>query len=147
MYDLEQLTEKTHKISELSRVLSYLIQDRLICDAEITCQLFFQYVDKVNEHMNLGEQVFYKDLLTSHDQKLVNLASNFMNSTSEIKNIFKQYLRRWCNKKQTTLKIKDHPAFIQETEEMFELVLKRIQDEHEKLYPALRVIWGLSKAA
>lgn len=147
MYDLNQITEETHKISELSRVLSYLIQDRLICDTEITCRLFFEYSDKVSVHMDLGERELYKDLLTSHDQKLVNLASNFMNSTSEIKNIFKQYLRKWCNKKQTTLKIKDHAAFIQETEEMFEMVLKRIQDEHEKLYPALRAIWGMDKAA
>ncbi len=147
MYDLNQLTEETHKISELSRVLSYLIQDRLICDTEITCNLFLEYADKINKHLDLGEQAFYKDLLTSHDQKLANLASNFMNSTSEIKRIFKQYLRKWCNHKQTSLQIKDHAAFLEESEEMFELVLKRIQDEHEKLYPVLRSMWGMDKAA
>ncbi len=147
MYDLNQLANNTHKISELSRVLSYLIQDRLICDTEVTCQLFFQYVEKVNAHLDLGEQVFYKDLLTHSDQQMVNIASNFMNGTSEIKRVFKQYLRKWCNHKQTTLKIKDHAVFIQDTEEMFESVLKRIQDEHEKLYPVLRNIWGMDKAA
>ncbi len=147
MYDLKQLTEQTHKISELSRVLSYLIQDRLICDTEITCHLFFEYVEKVTAHMDLGEQVFYKDLLKQKDQQMVNLASNFLNGASEIKRVFKQYLRKWCNHKQTSLKIKDHAVFIQDTEDMFDMVLKRIQDEHERLYPTLRSIWGLDKAA
>lgn len=147
MYDLNKLTEETHKISELSRVLSYLIHDRLICDTTITRDLFFEYVEKVNAHMDLGEQLFYKDLLTHHDQKVVNLASNFMNGTSEIKRVFKQYLRKWCDKRSNSLKIKDHATFIQETEGMFEMVLERIQDEHEKLYPVLRSIWELDKTA
>jgi len=140
MLDFEMLNKQNHKIAELSRVLSYLIESRLICDTETTCHLFFDYINRVNEHLDLGDRNFYKDLVSHQDQDINNIASNFMNGSKGIKRIFKKYIRVWCNPKKQTLKIKDHAQFIVESNEMFETVLSRIQDEQEKLYPLLRKI-------
>ena len=49
------------------------------------------------------------------------------------------YTKTWCPKKQAgSLTIADHDRFLKDTEEMFELILDRIQDETEKLYPMIR---------
>jgi hypothetical protein len=149
MFNLEQLLQKNHEISELSRVLSYLIEDRLICDTEITCNLFYDYIDRVNNHIDFGNHHFYQDLLVHHQPSVQNTARNFMNGSTEIKRVFKQYIHKWCNLRTNPLqlKFKDHGTFIKETNEMFDLVLNRIQDEQEKLYPVLRSIWALEQAA
>lgn len=147
MLDFDELNKQNHKIAELSRVLSYLIKNRLICDTTITCTLFFEYIDFVTNHLEVGDRGFYKDLVSHPDPQMINLAHNFMNGSMEIKRIFKQYPRQWCNLKKKTLKIRDHQAFINDSNEMFETVLNRIQDEQEKLYPLLRKIWLVPKAA
>jgi hypothetical protein len=43
--------------------------------------------------------------------------------------------------------IKDHHTFVNETEDMFRLVLNRIQDETEQLYPLIRKVSGDSRVA
>jgi hypothetical protein len=43
--------------------------------------------------------------------------------------------------------IKDHQAFVNETEDMFRLVLNRIQDETEQLYPLIRKVGGDAQVA
>ena len=53
------------------------------------------------------------------------------------------YTRQWCPRSNTdTLAIADHQRFHKETEEMFALVLDRIQNETEKLYPLVRELAG-----
>lgn len=53
--------------------------------------------------------------------------------------------RKWCNKKDHTINIGSrHDLFIQETDELFEIILNRIQDETEKLYPMVRDIRKVS---
>jgi len=40
------------------------------------------------------------------------------------------------------LVIKEYDAFRKATEEMFDIVLKRLQDETERLYPLIREVTG-----
>ena len=66
-----------------------------------------------------------------------------MSGSQEIKKIISTYTKTWCPKKKTdTLAIADHGRFIKESEEMFELILERIQNETEKLYPLVRELGG-----
>ncbi len=140
MINFDKLNRENHDITEHSRVLSYLIDNRLICDTNIFCSLFYSYIDKVCNHVLVRDQEFYTPLLNSGDQRATMLAHNFMNSSKEIKRLIDKYRRRWCEKQSNSLKIKDHDNFIEETNAMFEMVLNRIQDEQEKLYPTLRHI-------
>ncbi|MBU0654617.1 MAG: hypothetical protein KJ914_05715 [Gammaproteobacteria bacterium] len=133
-----QLHEQNDKITELSNVLSYLIDDRLICDTTVTCELFFQYVDRVREHLDMEERELYQTLLAHRENKVRITANMFLAGSGEIKRVFSQYLKRWCKDKE--LRIKDHDQFVKETREMFELVLRRIEDEVEHLYPTVREV-------
>jgi hypothetical protein len=81
----------------------------------------------------------YSELLTSPDEKINNVAKNFMSGSVEIKKILKKFSKKWCaTKNKDTLKIKSHENFLKETNELFDLVLQRIQDETEHLYPLVR---------
>ena len=145
MVSYEELHQQNHKITELTNILQHLLGDRLLCDSEVTCDLFFEYVNAVKEHMAVTDSGMYSKLLGSGDQKLNNIANRFMGGSREINRIFSAYLKRWCKVKSKELVIKEYDAFMQDTQEMFEIVLDRIQNETEHLYPAVRKITGDSR--
>lgn len=138
MISFEELNHQNDKITELSNVLSYLIDERSICDTSVTCELFFEYVDRVRQHLDVEERELYQGLLAHKDNKVCNTAKMFLSGSGEIKRVFSQYLKRWCKNKE--LRIKDHDQFVKETREMFALVLRRIEDEVEHLYPTVRAV-------
>ena len=145
MVSYEELHQQNHKITELTNILQHLLGDRLLCDSEVTCDLFFEYVNAVKEHMAVTDSGMYSKLLGSGDQKLNNIANRFMGGSREINRIFSAYLKRWCKIKSKELVIKEYDAFMQDTQEMFEIVLDRIQNETEHLYPAVRKLTGESR--
>ncbi len=145
MVSYEELHQQNHKITELTNILQHLLGDRLLCDSEVTCDLFFEYVNAVKEHMAVTDSGMYSKLLGSGDQKLNNIANRFMGGSREINRIFSAYLKRWCKIKNKELVIKEYDAFMQDTQEMFDIVLDRIQNETEHLYPAVRKLTGQSR--
>lgn len=145
MVSYEELHQQNHKITELTNILQHLLGDRLLCDSEVTCDLFFEYVTAVKEHMAVTDSGMYSKLLGSGDQKLNNIANRFMGGSREINRIFSAYLKRWCKIKNRELVIREYDAFMQDTQEMFEIVLDRIQNETEHLYPAVRKLTGDSR--
>ena len=142
MITYEELHEQNHAITEISNVFLYLIENRSMCDTQITCELFFDYVEKVKNHLELQDNHMYTAILRDGDADAKHIAQNFMSGSREIKRIFQDYQKKWSNKKGHQLRISNYPKFNKETNEMFELVLKRIQDETEKLYPLVRSISG-----
>lgn len=140
MINFEELNQENHDISEHSRVLSYLIENRLICDTDIFCRLFYDYIDKVCQHLSVRDQALYTPLLNSGEQRTTNMVTNFMNGSKEIKRLIDKYKRHWCHASTKSLRIKDHEQFVTETNALFDMVLGRIQDEQEKMYPELRKI-------
>lgn len=145
MVTFEELNVQNHKIMELSKVLQNVIQDRALCDNEVTCDLFFQYVDQVRAHLDIEDRHLYAALLNHKDLAVNNTAKLFLSGSTEIKRIFETYLHKWCNKR--SINIRDHYSFVNETEDMFRLVLSRIQDETEQLYPLIRKVSGDTRVA
>ena len=145
MVSYEELHQQNHKITELTNILQHLLGDRSLCDSKVTCELFFDYVDAVKEHMAVTDSGMYSKLLGSGDQKLSNVANRFMGGSREINRIFSAYLKRWCKIKNKELVIKEYDAFMKDTQEMFDIVLDRIQAETEHLYPAVRKLTGDSR--
>ncbi len=135
MISYMELNEQNHKITELSNVLSYLINERSMCDTEVSCELFFRYVELVKEHLETEERELYQLLLMDDDNDTRNTGRKFLSGSGEIKRVFGQYLKRWCKGKE--LRIRDHEAFIRDTREIFALVIRRIDDEIVHLYPTL----------
>jgi len=143
----DELNTQNHEITELSNVLHYLLSDRGMCDTQVTCDLFFDFVDKVTEHLDVEDSQIYPKLLNSSDLQTINTARNFMSGGVEIKRLFADYLKKWCGKQGQELRIKDHEEFVRSTGEMFSLVLNRIQKETEHLYPLVRKVNHQSAAA
>jgi len=143
MITYDELHTENHNITELSNVLLYLFRERSMCDTETCCELFQRYMDKVKHHIELVDKNLYSRLLTHDDHETQKMARNFMSGSQEIRKIMTTYTKQWCPRKNTgSLAIHDHERFLKETEEMFGLVLDRIQNETEKLYPLVRELAG-----
>ena len=141
MISYKELNEQNHRITELSNVMRYLLKDRSMCDTDTCCELFHRYVDQVQEHIDTVEKNMYSDLLRSSDEHANNTVKNFMSGSVEVKKIINEFTKQWCPVKSTgVLKIKDHDEFLEDTDRMFDLVLQRILDETEHLYPLVRNI-------
>lgn len=142
MVSYQELHCQNHKITELTNILQHLLGDRSLCDSEVTCNLFFEYVNAVKEHIAVTDSTMYSKLLGSNDQQLSNVANRFMGGSREINRIFSAYLKRWCKLRSKQLVIKEYDAFMSDTQEMFDMVLDRIQSETEHLYPAVQKVTG-----
>lgn len=139
MITYDDLNEQNHRITELSNVLSYLFKDRSMCDTDSCCSLFNNYVALVQEHIDTVDKNMYRELLGSPDEKINNVAKNFMSGSVEVKKILKNFSKQWCpSKNKGDLKISSHEVFLDATNELFDIVLQRIQDETEHLYPLVR---------
>ena len=147
MITYEELNQQNHRITELSNVLRYLFKDRSMCDTGSCCELFYRYVDLVKQHIDTVDKEMYSDLLKSPDDKINNVAKNFMSGSVEVKKILKEFSKKWCPATQPSeLKIKEHAQFLADTNALFDIVLQRILDETEHLYPLVRSLGG-SKVA
>lgn len=142
MITYQELHEQIHQITEISNVFLYLIENRKMCDSKITCDLFFDYVEKVKAHLEVEDKSLYTVILKGGDDRARKTAEKFLSGSVEIKRIFQDYLKKWSRKEKHKLVIDNYPEFIQETRDMFELVLNRFQDETEQLYPLARKISG-----
>jgi hypothetical protein len=138
MVSFSDLHAQNHKITELSNVFLYLIRERAMCDTECARSIFFEYVNKVREHIELVDAQLCAQLIKSQDREMKNIADRFLSGSMEIKRIFAAYLKDWCNERKQELKIAEHEAFVADTNQMFSLVLDRIQRETEHLYPVVR---------
>jgi hypothetical protein len=138
MVNFSDLHAQNHKITELSNVFLYLIRERPMCDTDCARNVFFDYVAKVREHVELVDAQLCAQLIKSQDRDMKNLADRFLSGSMEIKRIFAAYLKDWCDERRRELTIADHDTFVADTNQMFSLVLERIQRETEHLYPAVR---------
>ncbi|EGV27903.1 hypothetical protein ThidrDRAFT_4282 [Thiorhodococcus drewsii AZ1] len=133
-----QLHAQNHKITELSNVFMYLVRERSMCDTDVACDVFFDLTNRVKEHMELVDRELCGKLISHPDQSVKNTASRFLSGSTEIKRIFSSYVKEWCSHKRHALTISDHASFMQDTEQMFALVMDRLQRETEHLYPLIR---------
>ncbi len=138
MITFDELHQEMHKITEISNVFLYLIENRKMCDSQITCDLFFDYVEKVTDHLKIHDTTIYSLILTKGDTRAKEVAENFLSGSVEIKKIFDSYLKNWSIKNDPKLQITNHKQFVDETREVFGIVLNRIQKETELLYPLIR---------
>lgn len=137
MTAFEELHSQNHKLIESAQVLMYLLKERSMCDTDTACGLLYSFIDSLNDHMGRVGSL-YQTLLNDNEQSTNNTARLFLSGDQELNRIIKQYTKKWCVKKHKQLKIGDHDEFKHETIDLFELVLNRIQDETEHLYPLVR---------
>jgi len=143
MITYEELNTQNDHITELSNVLTALLSDRTMCDNKTCCGLFHNYMDLVKQHIDLVDKHLTGKLLSHDDVETRNTVKNFMSGSQEIRRITVRYTKDWCpNMKAESLAVVNHERFYEDTEKMFDLILQRIQDETEKLYPLIRKLSG-----
>ena len=126
-----------HKLRELSNVVVYLMQERSMCDTETANSLFCETLQKIDEHLKMVGHL-YTTLLSKKETNAQRTAQMFMSGERELRLIIADYKKVWFGKNRPELRVGDHAQFIKDTEELFEIVLTRIEDETEKLYPMLK---------
>jgi len=146
MITYDELNAQSHEIIELSNVLSYLLKERSMCDTGTCCELFYRYGEKIQAHLDTVDHT-YTTLLNSQDEHAKKVADKFMGGSQEIKRIFNQYRKQWCERHKQRLNVANHDAFLKDTGQVFDLILNRIQDETEQLYPLIRAIKGDAQRA
>lgn len=145
MSDSHDLHQQIHNITELNNVLGNLLSERSLCDMEITAELFFRYIEAVKHHLQNTESAIFARLLVNADDEQSRIVDRFIDGSSEIKQIFASYTKKWC--RNNKLFIRDYELFHKDTVEVFELVLRRVKDETEKLYPLVKAVENTARAA
>ena len=146
MVSFEEIHTQNHRLIESSNVLMYLLNERSMCDTEIGCNLLFSFMDNLNHHLGSIDGL-YPDLLNDKSSSTNNTARMFMSGEQELKRIIHKFTKKWCVKNRQQLKISDHDQFKRETIELFELVLTRIQNETEHLFPLVKLTREKSEKA
>jgi hypothetical protein len=136
MRNTTELHQEVNDITELNNILRVVLVDRFLCDSKITGELFSRYIEGVQYHLKHTESGIFSQLLTNSDDETCTTVERFMDGAREIKQIFAKYSKKWCKNK--SLIIKDHEEFLNETEKVFDLILRRLQDETENLYPLVQ---------
>lgn len=106
-----------------------------MCNTQVTCDLFLDYAEQVTNHLYLEEKDVYRHLLNHSDMKVRNTSNDFFSGSIEIKRVFNEYLGRWCKNKK--LRVIKHQEFMQDSKEIFELVLNRVNAGTTILYPMI----------
>lgn len=136
----EQLNSNIHELTEQSNVLKYLITDRQMCDTSVTNEVFFRFMNQAKSHLEMEDKEIYRDLLSKGDTETRNTANRFMSGSQELKRLLDKHVKRWTDPRHKKLVIGKHSPFIKDTEELTDLMLDRLQDETEKLYPLIRTV-------
>lgn len=131
-----KITNQHQQIKELTHILKLLIADQSFAQMDTTCSLFFKYSSKVEEYFRTVETSVYKHMLIHSDENVKKTAYRFMAGSCGIKRIFNQYRQKWCRNK--TLRVRNHARFVAESEDIFGLILLRINDEAHHLYPVIK---------
>lgn len=137
MLELNNLHEQNHELSEIARVLPFLAQNRALCDTATASRLFFGAAQKVEMHLKEVDQPV-KQLFTDQDERVRNLARKLSADSKLLQFNVNSYVKRWSDARGMRLRIREHEAFLTETQGLFELLLDRIQRETELLFPLLR---------
>jgi hypothetical protein len=147
MINLTLLHTQIHKITETSQVFLYLAENRALCDTETACRLFFDFLQQVEAHLHDVDKLVKKRLLTSQSPWAKNLAHKLIADASLLQRNLDHYLAHWTAASRNDIRIANHQDFVADSQELFGLILDRVQRETEYLFPLLRAMNGDDEAA
>ncbi|RTZ73321.1 MAG: hypothetical protein DSZ00_06620 [Gammaproteobacteria bacterium] len=132
MIPLDTLKQQHQEIDELINVLSLLIPDEKARKSHIVEGLLKDLAKKVGDHLALEDDTLYKELLVHPDPELQRTARNFLSGSHELRRLFTDYVQHACK---PNSKSKECEAFVKESQDLFEMLEKRIEFEESKFYP------------
>ena len=130
---LENFKRQHREIKELvEHILPMLNQDLLKREPAKIRSTISILTGKLMMHLAMEDHFLYPSLRERNDQRLQTIGEKFFAETSDLMVVFKSYSQKWLNPGS----IKENPdSFIRESEELFHLLLRRIDEEDRHLYP------------
>lgn len=142
MIDINHLNEEIYEIEEQTKMISFAVNNRTIGDTNILNKLLLIYIQKVNKHLN-EENNLYEALENKLSQnvnrflsrldeiKLSEALYHFLLELDKIRRVFKQYQNRW--RRNDKLCVKNNRKFLQNSNDIFEIVLYWEMDFSERI--------------
>ncbi len=121
------------EILELVNELSASLTDKKISqNLPETYKLLSKLSERLHIHLKTEDNTLYMDLLENSDEKNKELLNKFSKDASSLSEIFTDYLKRWPD----VLIIQQRAdEFIFNTEQIIGLILDRIYNEENILFP------------
>lgn len=91
-----------------------------------------QFAARINVHLSMEDKALYPKLLGSSDEECKSRAKEFQNEMGGIKEEFETYTSKWSNSDAIS---SETDLFIQETKDLFKVIVSRMEKENLILYP------------
>jgi hypothetical protein len=130
-----ELQKENQEITDTIEVLTHLISHNELRNNPVFCKLLKKFSVTVNDHLKHEGRSAYKELLPQKDNGGHEVATQFINNTSQLHKIMNDYAKHWCKAPHD---FSTNEAFIDETKNIFHLVTERIHLEQDKLFPLIQ---------
>jgi hypothetical protein len=137
MLDLAQLQRQNRDITEIVGVFLSLAHDHVLCDSPPLCDLFFDGVNRIRAHQELVDELVREHLLDALDPRIRSLGRKLMAESGLLQRTFESFVNRWngAGPSRTGAGAGVVTGFLSDSEDLFALVLDRIERETTYLYP------------
>jgi hemerythrin-like domain-containing protein len=102
-------------------------------NAKTAYQLLCDLSDKVKEHLAEEDRGLYPSLLIHEDPKVKSIAWGFISGEKPLRKTFDDYYKKWLK----NCDFNFTESFMQETHEVFAMLINRIEREEQVLFPKL----------
>ncbi|MGA7982637.1 MAG: hemerythrin domain-containing protein [Chromatiaceae bacterium] len=106
---------------------------RIRPNAKTAYELLCDLADKVKAHLAEEDRGLYPSLLIHEDPKIKSIAWGFISGEKPLRKTFDDYYKKWL--KNCDFNFTDE--FMQETNEIFDMLLYRLDREEQVLFPKL----------
>ena len=128
----EEHREITSTISDLRAMLTPE-QLRIKPNAKASHQLLCDLFDKIIGHLHVEDEDVYPDLLVHEDPKIKSMAWGFLSGERSLRSMVGNYHRKWLK----DCDFEFGTGFLEDTNEILDLVVDRIDREEKVLFPRL----------
>jgi hypothetical protein len=133
--------ELTQMVTDLNAIMTPE-NLRIRPNARTAYELLCDLADKVKAHLAEEDRGLYPNLLIHEDPKIKSIAWGFIRGEKPLRKTFDDYHKKWL--KNCDFNFTDQ--FMQETREVFDMVLYRIEREEQVLLPKLLEIGVFTEA-
>lgn len=124
--------ELMQMIEDLQSILS-MEQLKIRPNARTAYQLLCDLADKVKLHLSEEDRGLYPSLLIHEDPKVKSIAWGFISGEKPLRKTFDDYHKRWLK----NCDFNFTEEFLEETREVFAMLVYRIEREQQILFPKL----------
>lgn len=112
-------------------------------NARTAHQLMCELAERVKEHLAEEDKGLYPSLLIHEDPSVKAIAWGFISGEKPLRKTFDEYTKKWLK----NCDFNFNADFLAETNEMFDMILARIEREERVLFPKLQQIGVLAQVS